>query len=194
MNENDQVSFNRSLYKNQALSESVETGHTGCIYFTSDGYIVHNGHIFGAGVEQISNVAVDSLGTQYTPTTNGLLQFLDYTGLQRLWSKITTAISSASNTLSSRIGAAESDITRLEGRVTAFESLSNISVNGGSVGIGSLNDLQNRTTAGDAKIPTVEAVADFTPKLQQLTQTQYDALTSEQKNNGTWYFIYEEDE
>ena len=139
-----------------------------------------------------------------------MLKYLDYTGLSYFWnkivSKITAAISGESSTrssaddaLSARITTATEDITRLGNRMSTIEQLSAISVGGGDVGIASSADFITRTTAGDAKIPTVSAVADGAdttptassnrlvtsggvyaaiPKMVHLTQTQYDALTN----------------
>ena len=48
----------------------------------------------------------------------------------------------------------------LDTRLNVVEQLAEISVAGGEIGIATANDLKNRTTAGDAKIPTVAAVMD----------------------------------
>jgi hypothetical protein len=88
-----------------------------------------------------------------------------------LWTKIVSRITSivnneaterstADNGLSARISSNADDIDRLATRVSAIEQLSTISVSGETVGIGTSADFITRTTAGDAKIPTVGAVAD----------------------------------
>lgn len=153
-----------------------------------------------------------------------MLKYLDSVGLTYLWQKIVAKItsivngeastrSSADDSLSTRITSATEDITRLNNRMSTVEQLSQISIDGGTAGIASSADFINRTTAGDAKITTVAAVADGAdtaptqgsgrlvtsggvynalPKMVHLTQDEYDALTAEQKMNGSWYFIEEE--
>ena len=55
-------------------------------------------------------------------------------------------------------GGSDKSIQNLDNRLSTMEELAEISVGGGTIGIASSEDFTNRTTAGDAKIPTVGAV------------------------------------
>lgn len=84
------------------------------------------------------------------------------------------------------------NVNTISGRVSTLEGLQQISVNGGTVSIATGSDFHSPDSTQRAKIVTVGAVLDGVGTLVHLTQSEYDSLTEEEKNNGNWYFIEEE--
>ena len=79
----------------------------------------------------------------------------------------------------------------LDDRLRTVEELAQIMIDGGVAGIASPQDFVNPTPAQKAKIPTVGAIMDGPGINVHLTEDQYDALTEEERMNGSWYFIEE---
>lgn len=81
---------------------------------------------------------------------------------------VSSYLAGASDIIDDSLGKSQQEINAevtsteedLDTRLNVVEQLAEISVAGGEIGIATANDLKNRTTAGDAKIPTVAAVMD----------------------------------
>ncbi len=79
----------------------------------------------------------------------------------------------------------------LNERLKTVEELAQIMIDGGVAGIASPQDFNNPTPQQKAKMVTVGAIMDGPGINVHLTEAQYDALTEEQKMNGSYYFIEE---
>lgn len=79
----------------------------------------------------------------------------------------------------------------LDERLKTVEELAQIMIDGGVAGIASPQDFVNPTPEQKAKIPTVGAIMDGPGINVHVTEEQYEALTEEEKMNGSWYFIEE---
>ena len=66
-----------------------------------------------------------------------------------------------------------------------------ISIDGGTIGLASPQDFDDPTPEQKAKVATVGSIIDGPGINIHLTEQEYDALTDEQKMNGSWYFIEE---
>jgi len=79
----------------------------------------------------------------------------------------------------------------LNSRLETVEELAEISIDGGTIGIASPQDFDDPTPEQKAKVATVGSIIDGPGINIHLTEQEYDALTDEQKMNGSWYFIEE---
>ena len=79
----------------------------------------------------------------------------------------------------------------LDERLKTVEELAQISIDGGTIGIASPQDFDDPTPEQKAKVVTVGALMEGPGINVHLTEEQYEALTEEEKMNGSWYFIEE---
>lgn len=79
----------------------------------------------------------------------------------------------------------------LNERLKTVEELAQISIDGGTIGIASPQDFDNPSSEQKAKVVTVGALMDGPGINVHLTEEQYEALTEEEKMNGSYYFIEE---
>ena len=79
----------------------------------------------------------------------------------------------------------------LNSRIETVEELAEISIDGGTIGLASPQDFEDPTPEQKAKVATVGSIIDGPGINIHLTEQEYDALTDEQKMNGSWYFIEE---
>lgn len=78
--------------------------------------------------------------------------------LQENKTNIANEITRATNAENAIKGGSSKSIQNLDSRLSTVEAHDTISMDGGSVIVGTAEDFTNRTTAGDAKIPTVGAI------------------------------------
>ena len=79
----------------------------------------------------------------------------------------------------------------LNSRLETVERLAEISIDGGTIGLASPQDFDDPTPEQKAKVATVGALMDGPGINVHVTEEQYEALTEEEKMNGSWYFIEE---
>ncbi len=79
----------------------------------------------------------------------------------------------------------------LDDRLKTVEELAQISIDGGTIGIASPQDFEDPTPEQKAKVVTVGALMEGPGINVHLTEEQYEALTEEEKMNGSYYFIEE---
>ena len=79
----------------------------------------------------------------------------------------------------------------LNERLETVEQLAQISIDGGTIEIASPQDFVDPTPEQKAKVVTVGAMMDGPGINVHVTEEQYEALTEEEKMNGSWYFIEE---
>jgi hypothetical protein len=79
----------------------------------------------------------------------------------------------------------------LDERLKTVEELALISTDGATIGIASPEAFEDPTPEQKAKVVTVVALMDGPGINVHLTEEQYEALSEEEKMNGSYYFIEE---
>ena len=105
--------------------------------------------------------------------------------------QLTTLLTGLQSAISQEVERAQVAEQGLNSRLETVEELAEISIDGGTIGLASPQDFDDPTPEQKAKVATVGSIIDGPGINIHLTEQEYDALTDEQKMNGSWYFIEE---